>query len=170
MPFFLCEERFVLISEIEMKGHVFAQGDKDIKPVRHIRQVYEFFKTRSDPRKVDENLIFSVGEDDCHLVFFCQATVGSHYYFALTFKHIAGEREEETRFWFSHKTLWDKNRLIQNRYDEELSWSLPEGFIHSPKGYWKYVAGSFEEGVALLKVYGFKYSDDMEETLCEEDF
>ena len=141
-----------------------------MKPVRHLRQVFEYFKKHSDPRKVNENLVFSIGEDDCHLVFHCQATVGSHYYFAVTIKYIAFCDQEETRFWLTHKTMWDQIQDVQMEYDQELSWSLPEGFIHTKEGYWKYMAGPSEEGIALLKSYGFKWCDELEEKLCDEDF
>ncbi len=156
-----------------MKGHVYAKGESTIKPVRHIRQVFEYFKARSNPRRHDEKLIFSVGEGECHLVFTCQATVGSHYYFALTFKRcavaIGGEwsEGEQAFFWITHKSIWDQIQNISADYEQEIGLSIPEGFHYLAEGSWTF-EGPWDEGVALLQSHGFVWCAEMEEKLCDE--
>jgi hypothetical protein len=144
-----------------MKGYVYGAGEEELKPVRHLRQVFEFFKERSDPRKENKNLVFSVGEGECQLVFTCQASVGRHYYFAVTFEH------KRCLFWLVHRHTWDESQELPAKiYDRELSQSLP-GFIHWEGGHWTY-AGDWEEGMALLQSYGFTWCEELEEKLCDE--
>lgn len=151
-----------------MKGYVFAKGEEEVKPVRHLRQVYEFFKKRSDPRKANEKLVFSIGEGECQLVFTCQATVGRHYYFAVTFEHVAHCDQKVCYFWITHRHIWDQIQNIQTTYDHELTMTIPDGFIHWADGYWTYPEGPWEEGMALLQSAGFTWCAEMEEKLCDE--
>jgi hypothetical protein len=147
-----------------MKGYVFAAGEEEVKPVRHLRQIFEFFKEHSDPRKVNDKLVFSIGEGECQLVFTCQATVGRHYYFAITFLN------DKPFFWITHRHIWDQIKNISLEDDWELTWTIPKGFTSTDEGgKWEY-AGPWKEGMALLQSSGFTWCAEMEEKLCDEDF
>jgi hypothetical protein len=155
-----------------MKGYVFAAGEgtEELKPVRHLRQVYEFFKERSDPRTKNEKLVFSLGEGECQLVFTCQATIGRHYYFAISSEFVEHSSQTVHRFHIVHRHAWDQGSTSaynqQITYDKELSQSLP-GFIHFSEGYWKYMEGDWEEGMAILQAYGFTWCESLEEWVCD---
>lgn len=154
-----------------MKGFVYAKGEEELKPIRHTRQIFEYFKNHSDPRIPKSKLIFSIGEGDCHLVFTCRATVGRHYYFAMTFESRKGtdhSKFEDVFFWITHKHIWDQIQDISTEQPTvELIMALPDGFILVENGKYKYT-GEWDEGVAMLKSHGFEWCDAMEEKLCNE--
>lgn len=151
-----------------MKGHVYAEGEKDLKPIRVVRQVFEFFKKHCDPRKINDNFVFSIGEGDTHLVFHCKATVGGNYYFAITFEKEYEFPEDRTKvfFWITSKIIWDQIQDISTEEDFELIWSMPPKFKQVEPAKYMY-EGPWEQGIAMLQSYGFVWCSEMEEKLVD---